>query len=812
MKVKHADNCKVVQSNSFRRVLSLSAAFMALSVPQLAFAEENDAQANQSNNQASSENSGNEVIVVTARKREENLQDTPISITAFSEKGLESRQITKVSGVAQLTPSLTFEEAAPISGNSAVAVLFIRGIGQVESIPTVDLGVGLYVDGVYLARSVGGVLDLVDAERIEILRGPQGTLFGRNTIGGAISITSKKPDEYWAGQGSILYGSDNHVVAKGSLNIPLSDNLFLKTSGAYTLQDGYVAKPANGRDTGDQNRLSLRSHLRATPTDNLEFNLIFDATRERTNGAAYVLVDTNVPGLAPVFPDGSPTPFPQDQKAGLFPFFFNEAINAGVCGSVPPPPNAPFSNPPLIPQCFGQHFVPPGRDTDFSNLNNFSNLDIWGASLTSDLDLGSVQLKSITAYRETRSSYNLDQDHSPLLIAEVLSTNDQWQFTQELQLLGQAFDDRLNYIIGGFYFKEKALTIEDVTFAPVDFRSGGRTNNDSIAAFAQATFDVTDALSVTGGIRYTRDKKRFAPNTFARQNGLGIPVGFPIIATIGAAGPVIAAEDKLTFKRWTPMFNISYKVNPDILLYATYSEGFKSGGFTQRVFPPTVLAPGQTVGDVFGFAPELATVYEGGFKADLFDRMVRLNGAIYHTDYSGVQVTVQNVSVAPIILNAASADIFGGELEATIAPADGMSLEFGVGYIDAEFKEVAPGAQVQVTDRFIKTPKWSFHAGASYEILLNDSWSMTPRVDWSFRSRTENNSINSPQVSQPKYHLLDAGITFENESGFAVIARVENITDERYISGAFSDDISLGTSEAVFDRGREWSITLRKKF
>lgn len=812
----------------FRNALYLSTAVAGLSLSHAAQAFEDDGVAADSSvesisedvqvsseandGQVDTDDGGMEVIVVTARKREENLQDTPISITAFSEGGLESRQIQKISGVAQMTPALTFEEAAPISGNSAVAVLFIRGIGQVESIPTVDLGVGLYVDGVYLARSVGGVLDLVDAERVEVLRGPQGTLFGRNTIGGAISITSKKPDEYWSGQGSILYGTDNKVVAKGSLNTPLADNLFLKSSVAYTLQDGYVSKPANGRDTGDQNRLSLRSHLRATPTDNLEFNLIFDATRERTNGAAYVLVDTNVPGLAPVFPDGSPTPFPQDQKAALFPFFFNEAINAGVCGSVPPPPNAPFSNPPLIPQCFGQHYVPPNRDTDFSNLNNFSNLDIWGVSFTADLDLGPVQLKSITSYRETRSSYNLDQDHSPLLIAEVLSTNNQEQFTQELQLLGQAFDDRLSYIIGAFYFQEKALTVEDVTFAPVDFRSGGSVDNDSIAGFAQATFDITDSLSVTGGIRYTRDQKRFAPDQFVRANGLGIPVGFPIIATIQNGVPVIAPEDKLTFKRWTPMFNISYKVNPDVLLYATYSEGFKSGGFTQRLFPPTVLNPGQTVGDVFGFSPEIAKVYEGGFKADMFDRKVRLNGALYHTDYSGVQVTVQNVTVAPLILNAAQAEIFGGELEATIIPVEGGLLEFGIGYIDADFKEIAPGAQVQVTDQFIKTPEWTFNAGASYEILLNDSWSMTPRVDWSYRSRTENNSINSPQISQPGYHLLDAGITFENDSGFAVIARLENITNERYITGAFSDDISLGLSEAVLDRGREWSITLRKKF
>lgn len=758
------------------------------------------------------QSSGVEQIVVTARRREERLQDTPIAITAFSEAGIEARQIQKVSGIAQQTPSFTFEEAAPISGSSAVAVMFIRGIGQVESIPTVDLGVGLYVDGVYLARSVGGVLDLVDPERVEVLRGPQGTLFGRNTIGGAVSITSRAPDDAIGGQVSALYGTDNHVVLRGSLNTPIADGVYLRTSGAYTYQDGYVDKPANGRDTGDQNRLSLRSHLRLEASETFTIDVIGDYTRERTNGAAYVLLDTNATGLAPVFPDGSPTPFPQDSKAGLFPFFFNEVINAAQCGSVPPPPNAPFSNPPQTQNCFGQQWVSPGRDTDFSDLDNFSHLDIWGVSMTMEWDLGPVQLKSITAYRKTEAAYNIDQDHTPILIAQVNSVNNQDQFTQELQLLGEAFNDRLNYILGAFYFKETAEISENVTFSPVDFISGGDIDNDSIAFFAQGSFDLTDALSITGGIRYTKDRKRFLPVQSIGANSLGIPVGLPIVNTIVNGVPVPAAEDQLTFSRWTPMVNLSYKVAPDVMLYASYSEGFKSGGFTQRVFPPVTLAAGETVGDAFGFGPEIAKVIEGGFKADLFGRKVRLNGAVYRTDYTGVQVTVQNVSVAPIILNAASAEIVGGELEAIFVPARGAELNFAVGYIDAEFKEVAPGAQVQVTDRFIKTPEWTLSAGASYEFLLGSSWSMTPRVDWAYRSRVENDSINSPQISQPGFHRLDAGVTFANDTGLAVIARLTNITDERFITGAFSDDISLGLSEAVLDRGRQWSITVRKEF
>ncbi len=753
---------------------------------------------------------GLEEIVVTARKREEGLQDTPISISAFTSEGIEARQIQKISGIASQTPSLTFEEAAPISGSSAVAVMFIRGIGQVESIPTVDLGVGLYVDGVYLARSVGGVLDLVDVERVEILRGPQGTLFGRNTIGGAVSITSRKPEDYFNGEVSLLAGSDDYFVPRAMVNVPLGQNAAVRFSGVYTTRDGYVKKPATGKDTGDQNRLSGRAHFMFEPIPSLEFNLIFDMTRERTNGAAYVLTDTASTGLYPLNPDGTPTPFPQEDKAGVFPFFHNVVLNGATCAGAAPP----VTNPPPLPQCFGDHLISPNLDTDFSDFDTFSDLDIWGVSFISEWDIGAVTLKSITAYRETESLYSFDQDHTPLQIAEVTTTSDQWQFTQELQLLGTAFDDRLNYILGGFFFKEKAVSIEgDITFPVVNFQSGGRTNNRSVAAFAQATFEATDRLSITGGIRYTKDNKKFEPDQFVFSSQIGVPAGFPLIAVPTAAGFDLAPEDELVFSRWTPMVNVSYDWTDDVMTYITYSEGFKSGGFTQRVFPPIVLGPGQGVGDVLGFGPEVAKVWEAGLKSELFNGSIRLNAAVFKTDYSGVQVTVQNVSVAPIILNAASADIKGGEIELTAVPIPGALLEFGVGYIDAEFNEVAPGAQVTVDDKFIKTPKWTLHAGASYEILTDSAWTITPRVDWAYRSRTENNSINSPQVSQPGYHLLDAGITVENkDKGLALVARVENITDERYISGAFSDDISVGITEVVLDRGREWTLTLRKRF
>ncbi|MEM7570384.1 MAG: TonB-dependent receptor, partial [Pseudomonadota bacterium] len=429
-----------------------------------------------------------------------------------------------------------------------------------------------------------------------MLRGPQGTLFGRNTIGGAISITTKKPGPDFGGQASILYGTDNRVLPTATINVPLSDTLFFKASAAYEYQEGFVERP-DGLKTGDEDRLSGRAQLRWQPNEKLDMNLVFDFTRERTNGAPYVLVETNADGFYATNPDGSPTPFPNAERSAVFPFFHNVVLNGETCAGGPPP----VVTPPNDPRCFGSHFIPENQDQDFSNKDVRSDLDIFGVSFTLDYDFGSTQLKSITSYREVDSVYNLDQDHSPLPIAEVDSINDQWQFTQELQLVGEAFDGRLNWVGGIFYFKEQATALEEVLFPVVNFQSGGSVDNDSIAGFAQGTFDFTDKLSMTAGIRYTRDKKRFSPDQFVFSSQIGIPPGVPILPP---------GEVSEVFSDWTPMVNLAYQWTPDVMTYFTFSEGFKSGGFTQRIFPPLPEVP--------SFQPETARVVEAGFKTQSF--------------------------------------------------------------------------------------------------------------------------------------------------------------------------------------------------
>lgn len=239
-----------------------------------------------------------EEVVVTARKREESLQDAPISITAFTGEGLERRNITALADVSKMTPNLVFNASAPLSGSSATSSVFIRGIGQNDYTLVTEPGVGIYVDGVYIARSVGGALDLVDVERIEILRGPQGTLFGRNTIGGAVSITSKKPTEDFGGKVQLTLGDDNLVDFKGKINLPISDTLLSSVAISSRQRDGYVKNVQNGLDLGNDDALSGRLALRWLASDTVTVDWNFDATRERENGAASYAVAAD--GLSPL--------------------------------------------------------------------------------------------------------------------------------------------------------------------------------------------------------------------------------------------------------------------------------------------------------------------------------------------------------------------------------------------------------------------------------------------------------------------------------------------------------------------------------
>jgi iron complex outermembrane receptor protein len=656
---------------------------------------------------AGSESALGEAIVVTARKREESLQETPISITAFSGRGLEARGIQTTEGIAQITPNLTLQNNPAFSGASNSATIYIRGVGQQDFVPTVEPGVGVYVDGVYVARSIGSILDLVDFARIEVLRGPQGTLFGRNTIGGAISVTTKAPGQEFEASGSATYGTDDLFVVKGSLNLPLGQRAALRASVGWFNQDGYVARTFDGKKLGDSDRLAGRVALRLEPVDGWIADLAFDGTTARENGPAISLIGINygrtIDPATPPFADISNIIANVMSGGGMVPCATAAApINLAVAG------------------CYDNRYVL-GHDTNAGTAPSYSRSDVWGLSLTNSFEISdNLDLKSITAYRHLSGTFARDGDGSPAVIAQFYDRLKQKQFSQEVQLLGKTFDERLNWILGAYYFKESGINTNRLLFTVSEFQSGGDFRNESLAFFGQGTLKIGERFNLTAGLRYTEDEKSFHPDQFIVENRaafLGAPFDSPIFAAGTRVLPDVNA--KVKFSEITPMVNLSYDVTDGLMTYATWSRGFKSGGFSQRVFPPII--PGVTtpitdpVAAIPSFSPEKVDAYEFGVKFQTPDRALTLNASAFYTDYKDMQVQVFT-SVAPVFQNAASATIKGFEFEMQARPLAGLTIEGTAGLTDASYDSIDETTTfIDPENAFERVSKWTLSAALTYE-------------------------------------------------------------------------------------------------
>ncbi len=751
---------------------------------------------------------GIEEMTVTARKTEENLQTTPISIAAFSGDGLEDRGMTDVGQIAPFVPNLSFQNNPSFGGAGNAAAIYIRGIGQKEFLPTTEPGVGLYIDEVYVARSVGGILDLIDIERVEVLRGPQGTLFGRNTNGGAINITTRKPRDEFEGNVSATYGTDSRVDLKGSINLPITDNLFGRFTLLSRTQDGYVERDG-GIDLGDADTIGGRASFLWEATDSLEITLTGEYTQEDVNGPALTLIGINY-GL-PIDPDTPPMATIHNVGANM------AAGGPAIPCAIPP---APLNL--AVPGCYDDRFVyGENAERNSGTAPAFSETDIFGTNLNIVWEINdALTLKSISAYRDLDSQFARDGDHSPHRISQFGDDLQQDQFTQEVQLLGDSFSNRLKWIVGLYYFTEDGNNVNELDFTVSRFRSGGAFDNESIAAFAQGTFDEPSiGLHITAGLRWTDETKKFTPDQVIHQNYFAGSVHPQLDAPFMQAGQRILpmVEKELGFKEWDPYLNVSFDLTEQTMVYVSYSEGFKSGGFTQRVFPPIVAPftapPGTPDIDLIPtFEPEYVKVYELGAKHTGFDNRLRLNAAIFLTDYTDMQVQTFT-SVAPITKNAAEATIQGFELEAQIVPVESWFLEAGIGYLDAEYDSIDYATTfINESNELDRVSDWSLSAATFYEIVIGSNGTVTPRLEWSYRSEFDNDAFNTVQIHQDDYHLLNANVAWRNgDENISVIAGVSNLTDENYlITGIIGD--AFQSYEGLYDRGRQWYLTANYGF
>ena len=752
-------------------------------------------------------------IIVTARKQAENQQDVPIAITTITSSDFESRNITDISRLDEIAPNITIDSTAPLSGSSNATSIFIRGVGQTDFVPTSDPGVGVYLDGVYIARSTGGLLDLKDVDQVEILRGPQGTLFGRNTIGGALNVTTIKPStDGFFGEAQVTTGSFDRLDFEGAVNVPLGETLAARFSGKRTKSDGYGERILTGESLGGEDRYTVRGSVRWQPTDRLTVDIAGD----------YSEADEDSPVTTTVSGSTVELGAPNSLFAGVL---YNNLIGA-PSGGLPGLLTIPGL--PADTVRYDASLVETGSlFTSNATGPTGSEYEIYGVSGTVEYDLNdSISLKSITAYRDQSTAFGRDPDGSPLELVHTANEGNAEQFSQEVQILGSS--DRLKWVIGGYYLTESGNDSTTVPFAQetftlnagnlctletvpltipceflnifrVDSVDGGVLfDNTSYAVFGEATYDVTDRLSVTAGLRWTEDEKEI--------DGTGaLGGGLPLLLD-----PV--AEE--TFNKVTPRVIVDYEFNDSVLGYASFSQGFKSGGFNPRYGAPIA---GPT-----SFEPETVDSYEAGFKADFWDNRARVNGAAFFANYDDVQVVVFDNGI-PRTINAAEGEIKGFELEATLQPDDHWLVQASLGVTDAEYTELdaaiigsfdLPIVNPLNTDlEFVNTPDVVGALGIQYSQDVGDWGDLTYRVDMSHRAGWANDAVNTPELFQNSVTLLGGRLTLAPDSdnwSFALYGT--NLTDVEYITSGVADEPGFGLVEQNAARPREWGASLGVKF
>jgi len=501
------------------------------------------------------------------------------------------------------------------------------------------------------------------------------------------------------------------------------------------------------------------------------------------------------------------------------------ALGPGIpCAATDTAGNGVTSNP-SAPNCYDDRYI--GADgSNEGTAPAFSETDVFGASVNLQYAFNdSITLKSITALRELDSEFARDGDHSPQRISQFYDDLQQDQFSQEFQLLGS--HQQVNWIVGLYYFTEDGSNENILDFTVSNFRSGGAFDNEAWAAFAQMTYDLTDQLQLSIGGRYTEEEKSFRPDQIIFTNyfaGISqiVPPGNPLAALDAPflqAGERILPfiEKQINIDEFTPMMNLAFNPTDDIMLYFSYSEGFKSGGFTQRVFPPVVAGftapPGTPDIDLIPtFAPEFVEVLELGFKTSLLDNTVRINGALFQTDYTDLQVQVFN-SVAPVTQNIGTAGIDGFELEVMAAPGGGWFFESSLAFTDAGYEDIDTGITlIGENFDFERVPETTASLGVSKEFVLTNSGVLTLRADWSYRSETFNDAYNTRLLATDSFDLIDASVRWENSAAdWTIVLSGRNITNEKYLeSGVYGT--AFQSFEGVYNRGRQWQLEVRKNF
>lgn len=672
-----------------------------------------------------------EEIVVQARRRAEFLEDTPISVTALGENTLREAGVTRLDDIQTLAPNLKININPGLAPN-----ILIRGVGTPQAAAIAfDPGVGIYVDGVFLPRTVGTLLDVVNIEQVEVLRGPQGTLFGKNTLGGAINITTVKPKDEMEGFVLLRPGNFGSIFTQSMINVPIVPGKVLaRFAMSSTNNAGYARNASQDVPSSNRNSLTFLGTIRLLPFEDFTFDVTGTWSRDHNgtrSGECVYVKDTPLGGLVP----------------GL----------KQACEET-----SPFVN--------------------TSNIHQLVDVPSYGLWGTATYDIGTagpiddLVLKSLTSWRQQLPRLRVDVDQTRADAVWRSSAGGspadgrpgfQQQISTELQVNGTAWEDRINFVTGFFAFWEKGNDTQTLGVPPTGlFVEGNRViDNWSWAFFTQATADVTEGLSLTAGVRYTEDKKGMLV-----QN---IPVGSDV--------PSLDLSRSAIYTAWTPTASIA-AFAPDSWLetarldhlmgYFTYARGFRGGGFN-GVINPSLTALDQ-------FNPEFLDSYEIGFKTIAWDRKATLNVSLFYGNNSDIQVTTQKEGpdlngdgipdVQQVTENAAKATTKGAEIEAFVLPFEGLQINGSVGLLYTEYDEFLSFSSFdnspisRAGETFNNAPKLQTHIAVQYSFPVGmedamEGW-LTPRLEWFYQSEVHAIGPEIEAGHQSGYNLLHARLTY----------------------------------------------------
>jgi len=655
-------------------------------------------------------------IVVTAQKRSENLQDVPVSVTALTADQLKDQRVGDVLALSGLSPGLQIKT----DDNAANPRIFIRGIGVNDFNPSTASAVGVYVDGVYVASPLAQMAGFYDLQQVEVLRGPQGTLYGRNTTGGAINVTTKKPSATPEGDLAIDYGRFNALNVQGGFGGPIADTLAFRIAGLYDKSDGYTLNRLTGNKGNDADRKAVRGALRWTPDDKLTVDV--SASYSKSSGGSILTYNRS---LVAQTAEAASTADPDPTFGYIFckPAYYT----SGQCTNV-----AGYAN---------------TSSNKYEGDYRFEGKDIvklFGATSAVSYDFGGVTLYSITGYQRAKRDDYEETDANPISIFDARYIAEQDTTSQELRLQSNGAT-ALRWVAGVYAARDnldndshynvlEILRVPDPVNNPTGMDPANSVGvfgwplhqkTTSYAAFGQVDYDLTPKLTLTGGLRWSQDKKTFH---YVSDVDYGLLTLFEY-------------DNQKTFSSISGRVGLRYAISDDANVYATYNRGTKSGGFfSGQTTDPADLGP---------YRDETVNAYEVGAKSEFLDRRLRVNVSAFYYDYKDLQVyTVIQRNGLPVQLftNASKARVYGGEAEIEARPMTGLSLTLGASLLSAEYKDFQSLGDDYSGNTLPSAPKASLNGAARYEHPVGPG-KLISQLDFTYRGKVYYDTANTERLS-----------------------------------------------------------------